>query len=212
MNFSSNFLFVTLIYLSLFSCKNEVKDDTGNEAKSPSSSMVDATPVGSRTTIEVDSEVRNVIVNSIMLKSMITPELKTFSSMIVSAELADLLSKEKGPFTLIGPSNDAFKSSLGQIEMKDLLNAANKDGLVRLVQSHVFKGDLDKVNLGRKIKEGRGSFQIVSMSGSSYTVSRKGEDILFTDQNGVSAQILKGDIKAINGVVHTIDRVFEVIN
>jgi uncharacterized surface protein with fasciclin (FAS1) repeats len=197
--------------LSLFSCKNEVKSAEENKANVTISDSSESTPENSEPTIEVTPEVKNIMVNSVMIKTMASPKLKTFSSMLVSAGLADLLMKEEGPFTLLGPSNEAFKR-LDQSQLKDLLNSSNKSDLVSLIKSHVIEEDLDTAALDQKIKEGNGSFQVVSMSGASYTISRKGAEIVFTDDNGVSAQIVKGEVKGLNGVAHTLDKVLGVEN
>jgi uncharacterized surface protein with fasciclin (FAS1) repeats len=197
--------------LSLFSCKNEVKSAEENKANVTISDSSESTPENSEPTIEVTPEVKNIMVNSVMIKTMASPKLKTFSSMLVSAGLADLLMKEEGPFTLLGPSNEAFKR-LDQSQLKDLLNSSNTSDLVSLIKSHVIEEDLDTAALDQKIKEGNGSFQVVSMSGASYTISRKGAEIVFTDDNGVSAQIVKGEVKGLNGVAHTLDKVLGVEN
>lgn len=211
MSFCRHFFFAILICLSLFSCKNEVKSAEENKANVTISDSSESTPENSEPTIEVTPEVKNIMVNSVMIKTMASPKLKTFSSMLVSAGLADLLMKEEGPFTLLGPSNEAFKR-LDQSQLKDLLNSSNKSDLVSLIKSHVIEEDLDTAALDQKIKEGNGSFQVVSMSGASYTISRKGAEIVFTDDNGVSAQIVKGEVKGLNGVAHTLDKVLGVEN
>ena len=211
MSFCRHFFFAILICLSLFSCKNEVKSAEENKANVTISDSSESTPENSEPTIEVTPEVKNIMVNSVMIKTMASPKLKTFSSMLVSAGLADLLMKEEGPFTLLGPSNEAFKG-LDQSQLKDLLNSSNTSDLVSLIKSHVIEEDLDTAALDQKIKEGNGSFQVVSMSGASYTISRKGAEIVFTDDNGVSAQIVKGEVKGLNGVAHTLDKVLGVEN
>lgn len=211
MTFSRHFFFAILICLSLFSCKNEVKSVEENKANVTISDSSESTPENSEPTIEVTPEVKNIMVNSVMIKTMASPKLKTFSSMLVSVGLADLLMKEEGPFTLLGPSNEAFKS-LDQSQLKDLLNSSNTSDLVSLIKSHVIEEDLDTAALDQKIKEGNGSFKVVSMSGASYTISRKGAEIVFTDDNGVSAQIVKGEVKGLNGVAHTLDKVLGVEN
>ena len=211
MSFCRHFFFAILICLSLFSCKNEVKSAEENKANVTISDSSESTPENSEPTIEVTPEVKNIMVNSVMIKTMASPKLKTFSSMLVSAGLADLLMKEEGPFTLLGPSNKAFKR-LDQSQLKALLNSSNTSDLVSLIKSHVIEEDLDTAALDQKIKEGNGSFQVVSMSGASYTISRKGAEIVFTDDNGVSAQIVKGEVKGLNGVAHTLDKVLGVEN
>ena len=94
--------------------------------------------------------------------------------------------------------------------MNDLLNTVNKDRLMALIKSHVVEGSLDSTTLVQKIKDGNGSYKIISMSGATYTASREGTAIVITDINGVIAQLGKSDIKGANGVVHVMDKVLGV--
>jgi uncharacterized surface protein with fasciclin (FAS1) repeats len=204
MNFITKFFFFIIISSAFFSCKNEGKSSTENVDNDSKESVIVPVPEKKELTTELEDQM-----NSVMVKSMVTPELKTFTSMLVTVGLADLLSKKEGPFTIIGPSNEAF-TRLGQLQMKELLNTANKDELLRLIKSHVIEENLDSASLVQKIKEGKGSYKIISMSGAAYTVSQEGTEILITDVKGLAAQIGKSDIKGTNGVVHVLDNVLGV--
>jgi uncharacterized surface protein with fasciclin (FAS1) repeats len=209
MNFIARFFFFIIICLTFFSCKNEVKSTVEKTDNSSTESVI--TPIPEKkelTKIESNKDTEDQV-NSVMLKSMVTPELKTLSSMLVTVGLADMLSKKEGPFTIIGPSNEAF-SRLGQLQMKEFLNTANKDELVRLIKSHVIEGNLDSATLVQKIKEGKGSYEIISMSGATFIASLEGSTIVITDVKGVAAQVGKSDIKGVNGVVHVLDKVLGV--
>ncbi len=204
MNFIARFFFFIIISSAFFSCKNEGKSTIENVDNGSKESVTVPIPEKKELTPELEDQV-----NSVMVKSMVTPELKTFSSLLVTIGLADILSKKEGPFTLIGPSNEAF-ASLGELQMKELLNTANTDELVRLVKSHVIEESLDSTTLVQKIKEGKGSYEIISMSGATYIASIEGTTIVVTDIKGVAAQIRKSDIKGANGVVHVLDKVLGV--
>ena len=206
MNFITRFFFIIIICSSFFSCKNEAKSTVENAVNNSKESVI--VPVAEKKEIkknELSKEVEDQV-NSVMLKSMVTPELKTFSSMLVTTGLVDMLSKTEGPFTVIAPSNEAF-DSLDKLQMKELINTANKDELVRLIKSHVIEGSLDSAALVQKIKEGNGSYEIISMSGTTYIASMEDSNIVITDNKGVAAQIGKSDIKGSNGVVHVLDKV-----
>ncbi len=204
MNFIARFFFFIIISSAFFSCKNEGKSTIENVDNGSKESVTVPIPEKKELTPELEDQV-----NSVMVKSMVTPELKTFSSLLVTIGLADILSKKEGPFTLIGPSNEAF-TRLGELQMKELLNTANTDELVRLVKSHVIEESLDSTTLVQKIKEGKGSYEIISMSGATYIASIEGTTIVVTDIKGVAAQIRKSDIKGANGVVHVLDKVLGV--
>jgi uncharacterized surface protein with fasciclin (FAS1) repeats len=201
MRFIACFVCITIAGSTLFSCKKEVKNlSEGVEKETEKTIVVPVPEKKDLSTEEVDQ------VNSIMLKSMVTPELKTFTSMLVSTGLSDLLSKEKGPFTIIGPSDQAFLD-MGQLQMKDLINSANLDKLTALIKGHIIKGELSSATLVQRIKEGNGSYTISAMSGAEYIVSREDTAIIITDVTGASARLGKSDIMGFNGVVHVLDKV-----
>ena len=200
MRFIASFVCLLIAGSTLFSCKEKVKSHSEGVEKGTEKTIVVPVPEKKELTQE---EVEQV--NSVMLKSMVTPELKTFTSMLVTAGLSDLLSKEKGPFTIIGPSNQAF-SAMGQVKMEELLNSANIDKLTTLIKGHVIKGDLDSTTLVQKIKDGNGSYKIITMSGATYIASREDTAIIMTDAAGTVAQLGKSDIKGSNGVVHVVDK------
>jgi uncharacterized surface protein with fasciclin (FAS1) repeats len=209
MNFIARFFFFITICSAFLSCKNEVKSSIENVDNTSTESVI--VPVPERKEQikkEQTKEVKGQI-NSVMLKSMITPELKTFSSLLVTIGLGDMLSKKEGPFTIIGPSDEAF-NRLGQLQMKELLNTANKDELVRLIKGHIIEENLDSATLVQRINKGMGSYEITSMSGEIYIASLDGSTIVITNVKGVIAQVGKSDITAANGVVHILDKVLEV--
>jgi uncharacterized surface protein with fasciclin (FAS1) repeats len=204
MKFSSRFFFFLLICFTSFSCKNETNSTVENVDKSLKESDIVPVPKKKELTTELNDQV-----NSVMVKSMITPELKTFTSMLVTTGLVDMLSKKEGPYTVIGLSNEAF-SNLDPLKMRELLNTANKNELIKLIKGYIIEGNLDAATLIQKIKAGNGSYQIVSMSGATYNASREGETIIITDVKGADAKIGKSDIKGANGVVHVLDKVLGV--
>ncbi len=137
---------------------------------------------------------------------MVTTELKTFVGMLVTTGLANKLAKEDGPFTILAPSNDAFKN-IDVNKMEALLNSANLEQLTVLVNSHIVKASLDSVNLVQKIKEGNGKYKIVTLSGATYTASKEDAEIVLTDKNGNTSVIGKSDISGSNGVLHILNNV-----
>ncbi len=176
--------------LVLFSCKSDSKDSTQKAGDIPAKKEL------------TRNEIKQV--NSILTKAMITPELGTFVSTLVSSGLSDQLTKEEGPFTLLAPSNEAFGKIDGK-RMESLLNQANKEQLSKLINSHIVKASLDSATLVQNIKEANGSYKIITMSGATYTASREGTDIVITDMSGAKATIGKSDISGSNGVLHVLD-------
>ena len=216
MNFISKVFLFIFISSAIISCKSEGKRIVENADNDPTEMVVVSSSEKKEQpkeqpkeqTKEQPKDIKNQM-NSVMLKSMVTPDLKTFSSMLVTVGLADMLAKNEGPFTLIGPSNDAF-ASLGELKTQALLNTSNQNELVLLIKSHLIEGALDTEMLTQKIKDGNGSYEITTMSGVIYMTTLEGTTVVLTDAKGASAQVEKSDVKGFNGVVHVLDAVLGV--
>ena len=216
MNFISKVFLFIFISSAIISCKSEGKRIVENADNDPKEMVVVSSSEKKEQTKEQPKEqtkeqpkdIKNQM-NSVMLKSMVTPDLKTFSSMLVTVGLADMLAKNEGPFTLIGPSNEAF-ATLGELKTQALLNTSNQNELVLLIKSHLIEGALDTEMLTQKIKDGNGSYEITTMSGVIYMATLEGTTVVLTDAKGASAQVEKSDVKGFNGVVHVLDAVLGV--
>lgn len=189
--------FLFALTLALFSCKNDTKE-TVQEGE--------VIPVVEKKVLTQEEKNQ---VNSVLTKAMVTPEIKTFVSMLVSAGLTDMLIKEKGPFTIIAPSNDAF-IALDKTKMNFLLNPVNKEAVTTLLKGHLISGNLDSATLVQNIKSANGSYKIISLSGSTYNATREGTDIVLTDAQGVKAVVGKSDIIGSNGILHVLNAVLGV--
>ena len=212
MNFISKVFLFIFISSAIISCKSEGKRIVENADNDPKEMVVvsssEKKEQPKEQTKEQPKDIKNQM-NSVMLKSMVTPDLKTFSSMLVTVGLADMLAKNEGPFTLIGPSNEAF-ATLGELKTQGLLNTSNQNELVLLIKSHLIEGALDTETLTQKIKDGNGSYEITTMSGVIYMATLEGTTVVLTDAKGASAQVEKSDVKGFNGVVHVLDAVLGV--
>ena len=216
MNFISKVFLFIFISSAIISCKSEGKRIVENADNDPKEMVVVSSSEKKEQpkeqpkeqTKEQPKDIKNQM-NSVMLKSMVTPDLKTFSSMLVTVGLADMLAKNEGPFTLIGPSNEAF-ATLGELKTQALLNTSNQNELVLLIKSHLIEGALDTETLTQKIKDGNGSYEITTMSGVIYMATLEGTTVVLTDAKGASAQVEKSDVKGFNGVVHVLDAVLGV--
>lgn len=182
------------LMLVLISCKKEVKD-------SPQETVT--IPIPEKKELTVDEKAQ---VNSVLSKAMVTRELKTFVSTLVTTGLTEMLYQQKGPFTLFAPSDAAF-GNINKTRMEFLLNPKNKTELSKVISSHVVEGKLDTSTLVQNIKNGNGSYKIITLSGATYTASRDATAIVITDVKGVKATIGKSDITGSNGVLHVIDEV-----
>jgi uncharacterized surface protein with fasciclin (FAS1) repeats len=120
---------------------------------------------------------------------------QTLVAAVKAAGLVDTL-KGAGPFTVLAPTDEAFKKlPAGTVE--SLLKPENKDKLVAILTYHVLPTKAlaaDVVKLaGKKVKTVQGSEVAISVTDGAVSV------------NG--AKVIKTDIVTRNGVIHVIDQV-----
>jgi len=118
---------------------------------------------------------------------------KTLAKALAAADLVDVL-KEKGPFTVFAPTDDAFaKLPAGTIE--SLLEEGNRSKLTAILKYHVVPGRL----LASDVV---GMDSVDTLQGSPIKIRVKDGEVFVND-----ARILKTDIQTANGVIHVIDGV-----
>jgi uncharacterized surface protein with fasciclin (FAS1) repeats len=135
---------------------------------------------------------------SIVVLSTDNVSLTTFTSAVKSAGLTDLLDGA-GPYTVLAPSNDAFKA-LPDGTLDTLLKLENADKLKNILSYHIISGTLPISQLtdGQKIK---------TVNGQELVVSTADNKVTFIDAKGGKAVVTKKDINAKNGVVHIVNAV-----
>ena len=114
---------------------------------------------------------------------------KTLAAALGAAGLVDTL-KEKGPFTVFAPTDEAF-AKIPKADLEALLK--DKAKLTSILTYHVVSGKV----MAADVKAGK----VKTVQGSELTVSTS---------MGVmvdNAKVIKTDIAADNGVIHVIDSV-----
>ncbi|MBT9489829.1 MAG: fasciclin domain-containing protein [Rubrivivax sp.] len=114
---------------------------------------------------------------------------KTLATALTAAGLVDTL-KGKGPFTVFAPTDEAF-AKIPKAQLDALL--ADKAKLTAVLTYHVVPGTV----MAKDVKAG----MVKTVQGSSITVSTMGGVKVDT------ANVVKTDIVADNGVIHVIDSV-----
>lgn len=185
----------------IVSCKNETKTEKAENANVEVTEKSAVKRAEKKELTEADIEE----INSVMARVMTTPELKKYASYIVTAELADMLSTGKGPFTVFGPSSVALES-LTVEKKKFYATPENISKLEEMLKSHIIEGTMDKENLLKAINK-NGKAKLKTLSGITLTASKVGDDIIISDGKGGKATIVKNDILGSNGVVFVIDGV-----
>jgi len=192
-----------VIALAVMSCKNDKKEEVKVEdAVVKTTTPEKAKKAKKELTVEEKDQL-----NSVMSKLMITGETKMFASALVSIELTDMLSKNKGPYTIFSPTNTAF-DSLDIEKRREILNPKNKEKLSNLIKNHIIKGEVNSSALLQKSKGNDNSMK--TLGGATLTVTKQGSDIIIVDASGNKAKLGKSDITGSNGVVHVIDKVLSL--
>lgn len=111
---------------------------------------------------------------------------------VKAAELEETLSA-KGPFTVFGPTDEAF-GKLPSGALEKLLLPENKEKLRTLITYHVIPGQV----LSSALKDG----DVKTLSGDKVEIDVDGKKIEVDD-----AKVVNSDVVATNGVFHVLDKV-----
>jgi uncharacterized surface protein with fasciclin (FAS1) repeats len=130
----------------------------------------------------------------------------TLVAAVKAAGLVDTL-KGKGPFTVFAPVNSAF-TALPAGTVDTLLKPENKATLTKILTYHVVSGNLDMMELSKRIKAGGGKTELTTVSGGKLVLMMNGpHNIVIKDEKGNVADISTYDVTQSNGVIHVIDKV-----
>jgi uncharacterized surface protein with fasciclin (FAS1) repeats len=183
------------VSLSLAACGSQ--DGGGDPVKRIDSRSLDAAETAAEE--EPDAILR---IDEVVLR---TPDLSTLARAIKTAELAAALGADS-PMTLFAPDNGAF-DKIGVDTLAELLLPANKDRLATVLKYHVVPGRLTAADLRKRIGDGGGSVEIVTLQGERLNASVELDQIRLSDASGNVASIAMPDLQASNGMVHGIDQV-----
>ena len=143
---------------------------------------------------------KNIVENAVNSK-----DHTTLVAAVKAAGLVETL-QSKGPFTVFAPTNKAFEMLPGGT-VENLLKPENKKTLTTVLTYHVVAGKLTSSDLAAKIKAGKGTAELITVSGGKLWISMKGEMIAIKDENGGWSFITIKDVNQSNGVIHVIDHV-----
>ncbi len=122
-----------------------------------------------------------------------------FSILVEAVQAAGLVGALSGPtaLTVFAPTNDAFAALLAELNVSKADLLANVPLLTAVLTYHVVPGRVYRAGVPINTP-------ITTLNGGSFRV---GADLRITDANNRTAGIAATDALAINGVVHTLDRV-----
>jgi uncharacterized surface protein with fasciclin (FAS1) repeats len=125
------------------------------------------------------------------------PDFSTLVAAVKAAGLASTLSGP-GPFTVFAPTDAAF-AKLPPGTLDTLLQPANKEQLAGVLTYHVVPATVMAAN----VKPG----PVTTVNGATFTVSADAGKVTLTDARDGTANVVKTDVVASNGVIHVIDAV-----
>ncbi len=123
-----------------------------------------------------------------------TPRLSTLARLVKSSPLIFPAFVGKGPLTLFAPTNAAF-AKLPSSELKSLAEPQNQGELIQLLEYQVVKGHYTSAKIERLTS-------LTTFEGSKLSLSLDGGNIFVN-----TAEIVKPNIAASNGVIHEINGV-----
>ena len=120
-------------------------------------------------------------------------QFKTLAAALKAAGLVETL-KGNGPFTVFAPTDAAF-AKLPKGTVEELLKPENKAKLTAILTYHVVSGKVMAADVV-KVKDAK------TIQGGSIMVNASGGKVMVD-----SANVVKADIGASNGVIHVVDTV-----
>lgn len=198
-------LSILIIVFSIFGCKN---DNTNKSTEKESVNTVSENKPNTKINRKKLTPAEEEKANSLMSRLIVTPALKNFASYAVTANMAEKLGNEKGPFLVFAPSNSAIKE-LPSEKKKYYSNQNNRLALEDLLKSHIVQKDLDGSSLIDIIKK-EGKVELKALNGVTLVATEDNGKIVITDNNGAKATILKRALPASNGAIFMIDQVMNL--
>jgi uncharacterized surface protein with fasciclin (FAS1) repeats len=143
---------------------------------------------------------KNIVENAVK-----SADHTTLVAAVKAAGLVDTLDGP-GPFTVFAPTNEAFaKLPMGTVET--LLKPENKDALTKILTYHVVAGHLSTNDLRRMINAGRGTAELMTVSGGRLWAMEQDGKIVLKDEKGGTSTITIANVFQSNGVIQVVDSV-----
>lgn len=202
-----NLLIIAVLSVFAFtSCEDNKKKEQEEKDKMEMEKMEAEEEAKREADMKMEQERMEMQANSIAAKAMATPDLSTLVSALQSAELAQMMKEDEGPFTVFAPTNAAF-AKVPKATMDKLMMAENKSDLQTVLKYHVVSGKITSTDLVQAIKDNKGAYKFKTVEGAELTAMMSGDKVVLKDGNGKTATVVQADVDASNGVVHVIDAV-----
>lgn len=152
--------------------------------------------VASNGVIHVIDKVILPKIPTIVEAALANPDFSILAEAVVAADLASALGGG-GPFTVFAPTNAAFAALLAELNISKAALLADKALLTKVLSYHVVPGRVYAAAVPLNTP-------ISTLQGGSFSVDAM---LRISDANGRVVGISATDALALNGVIHTLDRV-----
>jgi uncharacterized surface protein with fasciclin (FAS1) repeats len=131
---------------------------------------------------------------------------KNVTTLVAAVKAAGLVEtlKSEGPFTVFGPTNDAF-NKLPEGTVDTLLMPENKGTLTNILTYHVVPGTYTSADL--RVMAQKGESLPASVNGGVLTPVLKDGALYIKDAKGGESKVETADVISTNGVTHVVDSV-----
>ena len=213
MNFLKPITMIAVVAVTMFSCAGTNETTGTADVNTTTDAQADvavgvitteeqpvATDPVANTDVEYNDmfeDVDNTEQYDVLALARMSPNLSTFVRLVDMSGLGASL-QAAGPVTLFAPTNAAFEA-LPQDKLQSLTDVNNRGELVKLLQLHV----LPQISYVQQFSE------------ISFIDRAEGEDIpVSTEAQGTvvyvgGAQIVKGNVKASNGMLHVVNGIVD---
>ncbi len=200
---NTKILFLTACaVLAMASCKDQAKLDADKKAAEDKIAMEEAQAEKTRE----EAKKKEMMATSIAAVAGKNAELSTLVSAVKAAGLDKMLS-EPGSYTVFAPTNNAFEKLPKNLSIAELAKPENKELLTNILKYHVVKGEITSDKLVKAIDGAKGTYKFNTVGGKELEASLKGDQIILKDEKGNKTQVVLGNVKASNGIVHVINDV-----
>jgi uncharacterized surface protein with fasciclin (FAS1) repeats len=201
-----NLVCVAVAIFILSSCKDQAKMDADKEAMDAKVAMEEANKKADETEMKEEAKAKEMKATSIVSVAGENAELSTLVSAIKAADLDQMLS-EPGGYTVFAPSNNAFEKLPKKMSIAALGKSENKEFLTKVLQYHVVSGVITSSQLLEEINGANGKYAFTTVAGKDIIARLQGDKITLMDEKGNKSEVVLGNVKASNGVVHVINDV-----
>lgn len=197
---------IAIAVFALSSCKDQAKIDADKKAMEEKVAMEEANVQAEEMKIKEEAKQKEMMSTSIAAVASNNAELSTLVSAVKAADLDKMLS-EPGSYTVFAPSNNAFEKLPKNMSIAELGKPENKELLTQILQYHVVSGVITSDKLVEAINGANGKYTFTTVGGKDLTASLNNDKIVIKDEKGNKTEVVLGNVKASNGVVHVINDV-----